>query len=80
MLNTSQRTIDLTGVHFSDGITFDFPENTTLARRTRLILVRDLAAFTERYGEHAASAIAGLLPLSETSSITCRSPIRGPAN
>lgn len=43
--------IDLTGVHFTNGITFTFTSatRTNIAAGERLILARNLAAFTSRY-------------------------------
>ena len=48
--------VDLTGVEFVDGITYAFPPM-TLAPGARLLVVRDLAAFSSRYG--AGLDIAG---------------------
>ena len=49
----------MSGVYFNDGISFSFANNTFLDSGGRLVLVRNIAAFTERYGPGAASAIAG---------------------
>jgi len=44
--------IDLTGVHFSKGIAFDFTGSdvTTLAAGDRVLVVKNAAAFADRYG------------------------------
>lgn len=59
LLNTSNSSIDLTGVYFDDGISFFFAENTILPPGGRLVLVRNLAAFTARYGALPDGTIAG---------------------
>ena len=59
LLNTSDSSIDLTGVYFDDGISFFFAENTILEPGGRLVLVRNLAAFTARYGTLSEGTIAG---------------------
>ncbi|MDE0596288.1 MAG: lamin tail domain-containing protein [Roseibacillus sp.] len=48
--------LDLTGVHFSDGITFTFPLGYTLAPGERAVLVRDPVAFATA---HPGVAIGG---------------------
>ena len=58
-LNTGTSPIDLTQVYFTDGINFTFPLNTILNPDKRLVIVRDLEAFTSRYGEDEAIHIAG---------------------
>jgi hypothetical protein len=58
-LNTGTSPIDLTQVYFTDGINFTFPVNTILNPDKRLVIVRDLQAFTSRYGEDEAIHIAG---------------------
>src|SRR5690606_26022807 len=50
LVNRSNETIDLTGVSFAAGITFDFADNQLLALGARLLVVRDLAAFQAHYG------------------------------
>ena len=50
LINKSTQTIDLTGVHFTTGISFSFADATLLAAGTRILVVRNLAAFTSRYG------------------------------
>ena len=47
--NVSAVTIDLTGVTFSAGVGFTFPEAFTLAPGARTVVVRDSAAFAARH-------------------------------
>jgi hypothetical protein len=54
--NVGSSSRPMEGVHFSDGITFAFGA-TSLAAGARAVLVRNPAAFAERYG--AAIAVAG---------------------
>lgn len=57
LINTSDtETLDLTGVRFTDGISFDFTNSnvTALEPGAMVLLVSDLAAFTARYGTEAA--------------------------
>jgi hypothetical protein len=53
--------LNLTGVRFDQGITFDFTGSavTMLAPGARAVVVRDLAAFASRYPAVPAAAIAG---------------------
>lgn len=55
-------TLDLTGVSFSEGIDFTFTGSaiTTLAPGQRVLVVRNLAAFTAAYGSAAAARVAGV--------------------
>lgn len=52
VLNASARAVNLRGAGFSSGIQFTFPDNrdTLLAPGQRLVLVKDLFAFQQRYG------------------------------
>ena len=52
LLNTSSSTLDLTGVQFDAGITFDFTGSaiTSLAPGQRILIVENIAAFNFRYG------------------------------
>jgi hypothetical protein len=50
LLGVGADAIDLSGVRFSQGINFAFPEQTVVAPGARLLLVRDSAAFEARYG------------------------------
>ncbi|MGJ8724958.1 MAG: lamin tail domain-containing protein [Roseibacillus sp.] len=53
--------IELTGTKFTDGITFDFTESNViqLAPGERVVVVSNLAAFTDRYPSVAPGLIAG---------------------
>jgi hypothetical protein len=55
-------TLDLTGVHFTEGIDFDFSGSAiiSLAPGQRVLVVRDLAAFTAAHGSAAAARVAGV--------------------
>lgn len=57
--NIGAADLSLSGVHFNVGIAFDFAGRsvTTLAAGQHMLLVKNIAAFTERYG--AGFAIAG---------------------
>lgn len=60
LVNTSDSvTLDLTGVAFASGVQFDFSGSsvTLLAPGERVLVVRDLAAFQDRYG--TGSRVAG---------------------
>ena len=59
--NISDSAIDLAGVRFTNGIEFDFTGSAiqSLAPGERAVVVKDLAAFTMRYGATAASRVAG---------------------
>ena len=61
MQNVSTDMIDLTGMHFTEGIDFDFTfsEVTTLAPGELVLLVRNRAAFEARYGTAHSGRIAG---------------------
>lgn len=59
LLNSSGSTIDLSGVYFDDGISFFFADNTLLEAGGRLVLVKDLAAFSARYGDLSEGFVAG---------------------
>ncbi|MCP4847048.1 MAG: lamin tail domain-containing protein, partial [Verrucomicrobiaceae bacterium] len=59
LLNTGDSPVDLSKVHFSNGITFEFPLNTILNPGKRLVVVRDLEAFTVRYGSDENIFVAG---------------------
>jgi len=54
--NTGSVTLDLSGVHFTNGVQFAFPNGTRLAAGAFAVLVRDPAAFASRY---PGVAIAG---------------------
>jgi hypothetical protein len=59
LLNTSAGTIDLSGISFAAGIDFHFAQNTIIEGGGRIVMVRNLAAFTARYGDLPAGTIAG---------------------
>jgi len=61
LMNTGTGTLDLTGVRFTQGIAFQFPNGTPLAGGARILVVKNLAAFTARYG--AGHSIAGEYPV-----------------
>ena len=58
---SSDETLDLTYVHFTEGITFGFDGNsvTTLAPGQFVLVVKNKAAFESRYGTTFSSRIAG---------------------
>lgn len=47
--NTGRQSLDLSGVHFTDGLSFQFPNGTRLAAGQFAVLVRNAEAFAERY-------------------------------
>lgn len=56
LMNVGTQTIDLTGVRFTLGITFNFSDNTLIPPGERLVIVKDRAAFEARYGTSIAIA------------------------
>jgi hypothetical protein len=50
-------TIDLSGVHFTAGVTFTFPDGLTVGPQQRVLVVRNVAAFTSQFG--SALPVAG---------------------
>ena len=64
LANTSNGAIDLSGVRFSNGITFEFEQGAQLPAGERLLLARDASMFGRRYpnavvsGSFAGSALA----------------------
>ncbi|MDB4493509.1 lamin tail domain-containing protein, partial [bacterium] len=48
--NIGTTTLDLTGVRFTKGIDFDFPDGTTIAAGAYFLVVADLPAFEAKYG------------------------------
>ena len=50
-ISASDAIVDLTGVAFTEGISFEFPDGTRLGPGERLLVVENLAAFEFRYGE-----------------------------
>jgi hypothetical protein len=61
LMNIGTGTLDLTGVRFTQGISFQFPNAMPLAGGARVLVVKNLAAFTVRYG--AGHNIAGEYPV-----------------
>ncbi|MHA3769948.1 lamin tail domain-containing protein [Verrucomicrobiota bacterium sgz303538] len=58
LMNTSvTQTIELSGVHFTAGVSFSFPPGFTLGPGQRIVVVKNQAAFTARFG--AGVQIAG---------------------
>ncbi|MED6299903.1 MAG: lamin tail domain-containing protein, partial [Verrucomicrobiota bacterium] len=58
-LNTATSPIDLSNIHFEDGINFTFSENTILNPDQRIVIVRDENAFRARYGNDPKINVAG---------------------
>ena len=48
-MNVGPQTIDLTGVRFTLGITFNLADNTLILPGERLVIVKDSSAFESRY-------------------------------
>jgi hypothetical protein len=48
--NVGAQTLDLTGIRFTKGIDFDFPDGTQIAPGAHLLIVKNIAAFESRYG------------------------------
>jgi hypothetical protein len=59
--NIGASPLSLAGVRLADGVIFNFTASaiTTLAAGERVLVVRNLAAFTQRYGATAAARVAG---------------------
>ena len=57
VMNVSTQSVDLTGVRFTVGILFNFPDGTVLEPGERVMAVRNRSAFEARYG--SAMSIAG---------------------
>jgi hypothetical protein len=58
VMNIGDSSIDLTGVQFTEGITFAFP-SMTLAPLERTVIPRDREAFLARYSQSAPSLLSG---------------------
>ncbi len=58
--NTGPKTLDLTGVSFSSGIRFEFPEGTILPRGALGVLVVDRDAFLVRYPDLDPGVVMGV--------------------
>gem|GEM_PF-458115 len=59
LLNKGLSNLDLTGVKFSNGIDFTFPDGYVLGPGQRTLVVRNQAAFDSRYGNGFDALIAG---------------------
>ncbi|RYD30626.1 MAG: hypothetical protein EOP86_19590, partial [Verrucomicrobiaceae bacterium] len=57
--NVSGGPIDLTGVKFTSGATFDFPLGYVLAGGARVVVVKDPALFASRYPDASYSGLSG---------------------
>ncbi|MCH8044357.1 MAG: lamin tail domain-containing protein [Planctomycetes bacterium] len=55
VVNVSGHTLNISGVQFTDGISFTFDSH-VLANGGRLVIVEDLGAFVARYGENVSLA------------------------
>lgn len=62
LTNTGDATLDLTGVKISNGLNFDFDAGTvqSLDAGAKVLVVRDLGAFSARYPDVATDQIAGV--------------------
>lgn len=49
LLNISSQPVEMSGVQFTDGIDYIFPDNFILDARQRLVVARNLEAFSARY-------------------------------
>ena len=58
LFNPGSSAIDLAGAKFTEGIDFTFPAGTTLLEGARILVVKNLAAFTALHG--AGKPIAGI--------------------
>ncbi|MGK0185292.1 MAG: hypothetical protein ACI9R3_001068 [Verrucomicrobiales bacterium] len=57
--NIGGSTLDLTNVRMTKGVDFDFATGTQLAAGAKIFLVKNIAAFTARYGAQAATVVIG---------------------
>ncbi len=57
LTNIGTTALDLTGVHFVEGITYSFPSGTMLAAGQSIILAADPALFLQRYGNPVGLAV-----------------------
>lgn len=60
LLNISSSNVDLTNVRFTIGVQFAFPQGYVLAPGARVLIVRDLAAFSAAYPGVPQQQIAGV--------------------
>jgi hypothetical protein len=66
LMNTSATTLDLSNVNFTEGVTFAFPGGTLLGPGSRILVVKDSAAFTAAFG--SGLPVAGVFPKSLSNS------------
>ncbi len=57
--NFGEETVDLSGVSFSQGIGFEFPDESLIGPRESVLIVRDEEAMVFRYGETVEQHIVG---------------------
>ena len=57
LMNVASQPIDLSDVRFTQGITFDFADNTLIPAGGRLVLVKNRSAFEARYGATLGSIV-----------------------
>ncbi len=57
LMNISTKTLDLSGLAFTNGVTYTFASGVTLAPGARILVVKNTAAFALRYG--TASTVVG---------------------
>ncbi len=60
--NVSAQPVDLTGVRFTKGINFDFPDGFTIPAGGFALVVKNLVAFQSRWGTSLNGIIAGTFP------------------
>jgi hypothetical protein len=77
--NRGASPLDLTGVKFTQGIDYQFPDGYTLAPGGRALIVKNLAAFQSRYGNAHDSIIAGTWGLKNLSNTSDSLRLEGPA-
>ncbi len=57
LMNISSKTLDLSGLAFTNGISYTFASGVTLAPGARILLVNNPAAFAFRYGSVASQVV-----------------------
>lgn len=60
--NVSDAPVNMSGVRFTKGINFDFPDGYTMSGGGFALVVKNLAAFQKRYGHGFDAIIAGSFP------------------
>jgi len=56
LVNRGTEPVDMTGIHFTDGIVFTFPEGMVLMPGEYTVVVKNLEAFRTRYGDQVPIA------------------------